>query len=88
MAKHWSREVYVLCWKDKTGRKRMSWDTDCDKLALYAAALDWEGAEPAMYNGFGKEVPFLRPTPRRKSKPRTRKGKQLSADSDPAPTAA
>ena len=55
-AKHWSRGVYILCWKDRQGRKRMSWDKNAEQLCLYAAALNWEGADAVVYDGFKKTV--------------------------------
>lgn len=74
MAKHWSTDVFVLCWKDENsnGRKRMSWDTDRDRLCRTVAQLS-NCVDPVLYNGFGSRLTISvqaqpEPTPKKKRK--------------------
>lgn len=58
MAKHWSADVFILCWSDpqSDGRMRMSWGTRerCEDLASVMSS----DHDAVLYNGFGRRVPI------------------------------
>lgn len=88
MAKHWSTEMYVLCWSDMSsnGRRRMSWHKDRSKLEAMAADMP-EGAEPVLYSGFASRLGiggWERPAPKKKTKQRAKK----APVAEPQPAAA
>ena len=70
--KHWSRTMYYLCYRDKSGRMRVTWDTDKGRLALYGLALDWPDADPVMYAGFGAKLDMEKQV--NHPKPKNKKG--------------
>lgn len=61
MAKHWSTEMFVLCYSTEetngTLRMRAKWSRDRNALAKYAAELPMS-ADPVLYNGFGSRLPL------------------------------
>lgn len=81
--KHWSADMFVLCWSDSNSkmRKRMSWHTDRDKLETMAASLP-ACVDPVLYNGFGSRLvlgPGSAPKPKRPKKPKGKRRPKLAA---------
>ena len=56
-AKHWSAEMFVLCWTDEKngGRMRMSWHRKREKLEQLVAETDG-CSDPVLYDGFGSRL--------------------------------
>lgn len=89
MAKHWSQDMYVLCWCDpgSNGRRRVTCNPDPNKLIEFAQGMTTEH-DPVLYTGFGTRKPIPgKPNPKPSANNRP-KPKPRPAANGSAPAAA
>lgn len=73
MAGHWSKDMYTLWWRDKgTGRMRVSFHRDRDKLLARVRKVWHEDMDAALYSPDGSRLPLSAPAekPKRQRKAR------------------
>lgn len=77
MAAHWSRDKYVIWWRDKgTGRMRVSFNQDKDALLRRLQKVWHDDMDAALYDPTGERLPLRapadpeKPKPKRKAKPK------------------
>lgn len=85
MPKHWSADMFVLCWSDINSnmRMRMSWHKTRERLERMASMMPKE-ADPILYDGLSQRLtikPWAPPEPKvpKTRKPKTKRSKKPEA---------
>lgn len=84
MAKHWSADMFVLCWSDmrSNGRMRMSWHSSRERLERMAAAMP-EDADPVLYDGLSQRLTLRCVADDAPVKAKKKRAKKAKAPVDP-----